>query len=55
MNLPNFIRLTKALVQRKKKWKDMEGEPKFLSMTPKGCNLGGGMGVFLKLNFFHPT
>jgi hypothetical protein len=52
INLPNFIRLTKALVQRKMKWQDMEGEPKFLSVTPKGCNLEGGMGVFPKLSFF---
>jgi hypothetical protein len=26
------------------KWKDMEGEHKFLSRTPKGCNLEGGIG-----------
>jgi hypothetical protein len=53
--LPNFIRLIKALVKRKKKWKDMEGEPKFLSVTPKGCNLEGEMGVFLKLKNFRQT
>jgi hypothetical protein len=29
----------------------MEGEPKFLSVTPKGCNLEGGMVVFLKVKF----
>jgi hypothetical protein len=37
------------------KWKDMEGEHKLLSGTPKGCNLEGGMGVFLEFKFFRQS
>jgi hypothetical protein len=37
------------------KCKDMEGEHKFLSAIPKGCNLEGGIGVFLEFKFLHQT